>query len=80
MEELTNCCNEQFIGESDICSKCKEHAGVIEVEEEMEEKEQTIGIAGNKQSVLDGLKQLMEEYGGTLTLFELIDRLEHQYE
>lgn len=25
----SNCCNEPLIGESDVCSKCEEHCGVI---------------------------------------------------
>lgn len=36
MEEetkLSNCCAEPFIEESDVCSRCKEHAGYIDPED-----------------------------------------------
>lgn len=57
----------------DACSQCSCKQFIME-------EDKLIGITGDKQSVLDGLKQLKEEYGGTLTLVELIDKLEHQYE
>ena len=73
-EKLTNCCYERFVAETDVCSKCKEHAGVAEAEE------QTIGITGTKQSIIDSLELLKEQYGGSLTLAELIHKLENQHE
>lgn len=27
-EKITDCCSEPFIDESDVCSNCKEHAGI----------------------------------------------------
>lgn len=44
------------------------------------EEDKSIGIVGTKQSILDGLKLLMEQYGGSLTLAELIYKMENQYE
>ena len=32
-EYLTNCCNEPFYEETDICSACKEHADPMEEED-----------------------------------------------
>ncbi len=29
--ETSNCCDAKFIGETDICSDCKEHADIIEM-------------------------------------------------
>ena len=73
-DKLTNCCYEPFIGETDMCSKCKEHAGIAEAEE------QAIGIIGTKQYIIDSLELLKEQFGGSLTLAELIDKVENQYE
>ena len=74
-EKQTNCCNERFIGESDVCSKCGEHAGELD-----DEEFQTIGITGTKQSIIANLELLKGQYGGSLTLAELIHKLENQYE
>lgn len=34
IEEITNCCAAQFEDESDVCSNCKEHAGLMEGKDE----------------------------------------------
>lgn len=44
------------------------------------EEDITIGMAGTKQAIIDGLNQLIEEYGGSLTLAELVYKMENQYE
>ena len=46
----------------------------------MENEDQSIGIVGTKQSIIDGLNQLIEEYGGSLTLAEVVHKMENQYE
>ena len=31
LEEVSNCCSAKVIGETDICSKCKEHCELINI-------------------------------------------------
>ena len=31
IEEVSNCCSAKVIGETDICSKCKEHCDSIKI-------------------------------------------------
>ena len=34
IDDVTNCCGKSFIGETDVCRKCEEHADVMEKEDE----------------------------------------------
>ena len=38
--EVSNCCGEQIVDETDICSKCKEHCEAISLSEYLYQQEE----------------------------------------
>ncbi|NJO30855.1 MAG: hypothetical protein HC874_27355 [Richelia sp. SL_2_1] len=64
-KELSNCCSAKIIEDSDVCSKCKEHCGVMEENQTLSDKRIMYGneleIVYKQEDVRDAVLRLKEK-------------------